>query len=530
MRALIIDDEKHAREAVRQIVPWSDLGIEEVMEAPDGPTAIIMISNARPELIFMDMDMPVMDGVEMLQWLKQHIPHAKVIIISGHYDMGYIQPAFVYGGVDYILKPISREQLKAAAERAMSAWLVEEQERKLRDQQNLQLNMLRPLYWEKKLSELAAGTCEYAEISDELEAEIGLPSLTRDCRAAIFKLQGLDQRFAARFKGDLRLISFALENVCNEMLMNDRTGYAFRRWQTGGEIIMLLWSDLRRAENKLQDIQASLKRLYGLTLHFGLSDICPFPAALRDTLEQAERALDERNLLEPHRYIHTMHAGYATRQESSTLLKYSEIFKYAVLSGSSEKIEAVVEAWEFEVRKRERITRMDVKLWQEQFADMIGRLKKELFKESTGPSQAEPGFPFMAEEAEVIKGWKAYLYINLLELSKHFRLVRQRDGQLVRDIKRYLEDNYTKEITLQQLADHFFLSRENVSRKFKLVSSENLSDYLTTLRVNKAKELLTSTEMRLSEIAGLVGFQDEKYFGRVFKKAVGKTPSEYRKA
>lgn len=78
-------------------------------------------------------------------------------------------------------------------------------------------------------------------------------------------------------------------------------------------------------------------------------------------------------------------------------------------------------------------------------------------------------------------------------------------------------------MTLQHIAERFFISRENVSRKFKQISGENLSDYLTALRIDKAKTLLQNTNLRLSQISELVGYEDEKYFSRVFKKSTGQT-------
>lgn len=103
------------------------------------------------------------------------------------------------------------------------------------------------------------------------------------------------------------------------------------------------------------------------------------------------------------------------------------------------------------------------------------------------------------------------------------------DSRLVQDIREYLEQNYARDMTLQHIAERFFISRENVSRKFKQISGENLSDYLTGLRIGKAKTLLHNTSLRLSQISELVGYEDEKYFSRVFKKATGLTPREYRK-
>jgi two-component system response regulator YesN len=103
------------------------------------------------------------------------------------------------------------------------------------------------------------------------------------------------------------------------------------------------------------------------------------------------------------------------------------------------------------------------------------------------------------------------------------------DSRLVQEIREYLNQNYASDMTLQHIAERFFISRENVSRKFKQITGENLSDYLTGLRVDKAKALLQNTNLRSSQISELVGYEDEKYFSRVFKKATGLTPREYRK-
>ncbi|MBT2291101.1 helix-turn-helix transcriptional regulator [Paenibacillus albidus] len=92
-----------------------------------------------------------------------------------------------------------------------------------------------------------------------------------------------------------------------------------------------------------------------------------------------------------------------------------------------------------------------------------------------------------------------------------------------------LDQNYHQEMTLQHIAERFFVSRENISRKYKQVTGEKLSDYLTRLRISKAKLLLQNTELRLAQIAELVGYEDEKYFSRVFKKATGQTPRDSRK-
>ncbi|MBU8880156.1 response regulator [Bacillus sp. FJAT-29790] len=98
----------------------------------------------------------------------------------------------------------------------------------------------------------------------------------------------------------------------------------------------------------------------------------------------------------------------------------------------------------------------------------------------------------------------------------------------MQEIEEYLQKNYQQEISLQEIADRFFLSREYISRKFKLEFQETLTDYLTKIRIEKAKQLLETPYLKIYEIAYHVGYQNEKYFSKVFKKLIGLTPNEYR--
>jgi len=101
-------------------------------------------------------------------------------------------------------------------------------------------------------------------------------------------------------------------------------------------------------------------------------------------------------------------------------------------------------------------------------------------------------------------------------------------GEAIDQIAKYIETHYAEELTLQFMSERFYLSREYISRRFKQRFSVNLSDYIQTIRLNRAKELLSETEARIYEIALEVGYQDDKYFRKVFKKQFGVTPNEFR--
>ncbi|MNY48880.1 HTH-type transcriptional regulator YesS [compost metagenome] len=100
---------------------------------------------------------------------------------------------------------------------------------------------------------------------------------------------------------------------------------------------------------------------------------------------------------------------------------------------------------------------------------------------------------------------------------------------MIFEIATFLDKHYHEDISLADIASRFYLSREYISRKFKQEFEVNLSDYLGQIRMSKAKVLLCNPNLRISQVAEMVGYQDEKYFSKVFKKMSGMTPNEYRK-
>lgn len=107
-------------------------------------------------------------------------------------------------------------------------------------------------------------------------------------------------------------------------------------------------------------------------------------------------------------------------------------------------------------------------------------------------------------------------------------IIRNEEKNNMEKIEEYLRVHYQQDINLQDIADRFFLNKEYISRKFKQVFSETITDYLTKIRMEKARELLENPKYKIYEIAYHVGYQNEKYFSKVFKKLIGLTPNEYR--
>lgn len=521
MKVLIVDDEKHVREAIRYFVPWDKYEISGIYEATNGQEAISIMQEQQPAIVFTDMRMPLMDGAELLEWLHTHFPNTKTIVISGYQDFNYVKPAIVYGGTDYLLKPLNSKQLIAAAEHAFQLWLEEEEERQQAHRQNMQLNVLRPLYWDKVLSDLVYGLASFQELKPSLCEELGMPEAAVQCRIAVISLQGADCRLLQRFHGDVALTSFVLANVCNEVLSPERSGYAFRSWQTGVDIVILFWAAALAAEEWVCRINQSIQETYGMQVDIGLSPLNALPEALQTAFRQAREGLNERNLLQREGRIHPYREPRQGSGSSEDYVMEAELDKLriAVLSGDTGRMERVVEDWAGKLAGLSLFTESCFMHLQEEIRAVLQRWRPE--------EEIPLELCYDREGLFSVETWKNQLKAQLQRLASGSS--QTPDGRLVLEIREYLNQNYAQDMTLQHIAERFFISRENVSRKFKQITGENLSDYLTNLRIEKAKTLLLNTGLRLSQISELVGYEDEKYFSRVFKKSAGMTPREYRK-
>ncbi|MCA1320443.1 response regulator [Bacillus tianshenii] len=130
--------------------------------------------------------------------------------------------------------------------------------------------------------------------------------------------------------------------------------------------------------------------------------------------------------------------------------------------------------------------------------------------------------------ARAVKKWKEEALHRRSSVDAEFLAASSSEAKSMGQIEVFLRANYQQDVTLQEIADRFFLSREHISRKFKQEYNETITDYVTRIRMEKAKEYLANPHVKIYEVAYQVGYQNEKYFSKVFKKFTKLTPNEYR--
>lgn len=415
MKVLIVDDEAHVRETIRILLPWERfdaLQVFEVLEATNGEEAIRIIERENPQIVFTDIMMPGMDGIELLKWIHAQAETTKVIIISGYNDFQYARQALKYGGFDYILKPLDEDELAETFYKAVEAWQLDDRERLHKQEVHRKVNQWKPMLADTLFRELLRDPDENSTTIRLLREEFAVEEHT-ECRVAIVCLDLLDLPVRTRFDESPDLLQFAVANICNEYLRQADAGIAFHNWNQINEIVLLFFRQLGQMPEALQDIGKGLHDALHGHFYIGYGSVHAFPREVNRAYSEARLAFKQREKLE--------------------------------------------------------------------------------------------GAPYLIE------------YID----SRH--------NHLLFEIESYIQTHYCSDLQLQTLAEQFFISPSHLSRSFKQQFGENISDYITRLRIQRAKSLLADPNLKIAAVAKEVGYSDEKYFSKAFKRAEGLSPKDYRK-
>ncbi|MDF2670581.1 MAG: hypothetical protein K0R67_2887 [Paenibacillus sp.] len=535
MKVLIADEQSHVREAVRQLADWDVLGIDTILAAEDGRNAIALIEKELPQIVVTSRRMPLNNDLDLLEWIQLRVLPCKIIVICEQDDFDIVQYTMQYGETDYLLKPLDGVQLQQALIRAAHSWRMEEKSKSQEHLRNMEMNQIKPIYRDTLLSTLLNQSSESETLRKQLTPELAGLFQTDACRIAVLSLDTLEHSLDEKFSNRRDLLFFTLINICNDFLEKRQVGVAFRYWNHPGEVILLFWDNLSQVESITAEISRGIFQTLNTRLDFGIGLSKSFPGGLQDSYKEARAALKKRNLLQSGSRI-VVFQDYSTISLPHTLhlTDYEEHIRIAIRSGKLEQIEVAVNTWIDAVNQLDEITVEQLELWGHEYNVLKNRWMHDLFAEENSrlrlPSEDATYIVPMDSEGKLsIAMWHLELMESMRKLVKLLQNHQVQGSKVIYDIARYLDHHYAGDLTLQDLSDHFFLSREYISRKFKQQFGENVVDYISRIRIDKSKLLLLNPLLKIADIAQAVGYQDEKYFSKVFKKLEGVSPNEYRK-
>lgn len=503
IKLLIVDDEPVERDAIRLMVNTSLPNIEVVGEANNGFDAVKLFSQLDPDIVIIDIQMPGMDGLEAIQEMLKGGTRIKFIIVTSYSKFEYAQSAVKLGVKDFLLKPTSVDELIATLTKLTAE--IEESKREDDSKKSFEEKMSDI---QKLLHKDFFATIKEGIYNEEIPRIFNLLQ-THFHEGCVYLLKG---------KGINRLI------VDRAILQVKRLGFKEFNDYVGGETTLVIVNS-DPAKKLVHTTLGSYLESYLRSL--GIYDC--FIAV--GSLEQDGAAL-------PLSYKQALHVANGNHYEE---LKIEERGDNSELQPFLNKIVPVILACDWDsaqlLLKEYHATLSNLingdPLLLSLHYHQVGVMIKQRIAQDLRP------FSLRQEDLFYKMPAKGNLSVEevfeetqgaLEEIIERIALIRGvLENPLNSRVAEFLEANYHRDLSLEELANQFEMSIYQIGRLIKEITNSTFSEYLTHIRIERAKELLKERRLTIKEISWEVGFNSQHYFARVFKKYVGLTPSEYER-
>ncbi|GBF75841.1 DNA-binding response regulator [Paenibacillus sp. 598K] len=521
---LLVDDEPIILRSLEAAVPWEELGVRIVGKARNGEEALQLYHERKPDMIISDIRMPSIDGIALMSEVRSCDARLIFIVISGYGDFEYARRAIREGASDYLLKPIDHDELTAIIRKSVAKLDAERRAREESDQLMHSVQALSLLARERLLAELTEGSSRPLQHLKWLEMSL----LEQPYQMAIVQLDRFSSVNKQWTPDEKRLWLFAVRNILEEWSGQNEALAMFPFHS--GEWILLFPADADARKGRLgEEIVRHLDTYAKLSCSVGFSRPVRGLDQLNAAYRSAQRALYQRFFAGQQAVFADLpgdeetsgdadHLAYPRWIEDELMqaIRALDLFRLLGL------LDQLHDELESSGMTREALLRFMTEIAvisHREFAQL--QLGSELPLDETLQQMEEAD----TLEAAILALKDAYRDWTEQQLKSR----EQEDGTaLIGKAQRYIDNHYRNDLGIDEVSDFVGLSTSHFCALFKQVSGLTFLEYLTRCRIDKARYILANTEVKVYQLAPLVGYQDPRYFTQVFKKVTGMTPSEYR--
>lgn len=535
IKVFLVEDEMVIRRGIKNSIDWEKEGYIFCGEASDGELAYPMIIKEKPDILITDIRMPFMDGLELCKLVKKELPNIKILILSGYDEFDYAKEAIRLGVTEYLLKPISSGKLLEALNGVSESIRREKEDKDLVRKYMEEMRENTEHEKQKFFEQMIAGNLSMADALEtgkkyEMNLSAGMYNLL------LFRFTlGKENRKSRELLGEAE---YAIEKL------TERLEYVFE-FQRGVEG----WAFLLMADNEEQmservkelskDLEEIMKNYSTIAYFGGIGQPVARLRELEESFREAERALAARFTMELNRIISVEDIRMAQNVDTLDdieITSFGEIEKTRTMlekflnNGAEDEIDEFVDVYINElpeenlksVLMRQYII-MDAYIVMMSFCEKIEGIEGEMQAQSEELKNSMKTIQTLEE----IKN-----YIRML-LKKIIGVRDTISGRRYSDIIEIAKDQIRKtymsdEISLNTIAAEVGMSPSYFSSIFSKEMGKTFVEYLTEIRMDRAKELLMCSSMKTSEIGCEVGYKDPHYFSYIFKKTQNCTPKEFR--
>ena len=518
-KVFFVEDEIVTREGIRDNVDWKANGFEFCGEATDGEMALPMLRTARPDVLLTDIKMPFMDGLQLSKIVRERMPWVKIVILSGHDEFEYAQQAIQLGVTEYLLKPVTVQNLHQVLQRLAAQLDQERKEQETLHHLQEQIEENRAVLRERLLLKVVVGALSSTEAFEEGQL-LGLDLVARFYLVVILKIELEDRTDPFDYEEYQQI-----QNLVGGLVDHMPDVFLLRKdWE---EMVLLMKGNApefleEERERLLELIQQEVKKTrYQLTIGVGTPKkrIAELHQSFIEALVSIQRAADEKNkplknTVDKTDLLNLDRAAVENYLRRGATEDFDKFFNgYIRPLGETALTSYLIKNYII----------VDVVLATVQLVNDLGGNIDQVVPELGS-------IEMNLASIKTIDQLREQVY-RILSSALAFR-DRQTSSHYVGTIqqaKDYIDHHYMEpELSLNEVAAQVNLSPSHFSVVFSKEASQTFKEYLTEIRIQRAKELLRTTALRSADIAYQVGYSDPHYFSHVFRKVTGLAPNEFR--
>ena len=526
---MVVDDDQLVRERICAYIPLESLNLHLCGVAEDGVQALELFEQTRPQIVIMDINIPLINGIDVAKRMLQEDPDVNVIIVTGYGTVDFAKEAIREGMIDFLLKPINGGELKLVLSKTVKK--LKEKSQRAMEQQRMERLLERgmPLLRNKYFLTLLQTSPELLSEDScrQYLADFGIDKVPGEICVAIVVSQS--SKVAINKQMSLQAI---LEEELTNLLQNAGIGcivvYDFMQ----RAIVIAYGSDPHLSfalENRISIIRDKMRYIYQMDLVASIGSTVTGFAQLSLSYQDAERALSYCNILGENNIVSSGNLTQIKLQMPQLpCMAYGDIMEL-LISANLETIQTALNEYFNNLVYTARISVHSMQMKAIEVVSLFLACSRALNENTESILEDKPSVYVRILSSNSVNSIVALVQETVQRIVDIICGRREENkNRALSGAKRYIMQNFSDpSLNLARVAEAVNLSPSYVSLLFKRQEDSTFTEYLNAVRVEQAKKLLSTTHMRVYEVAEAVGYQNSKYFFQVFKQITGKRPREF---
>lgn len=526
-KILIADDEYWTREKLRTMLQWEAYGLEFLEPAVDGEDVLAKIAEEKPDILITDINMPFLNGVELLNILQRDYPEIVTFVVSGYDDFSYVKDTFLAGAINYLLKPVTKIDLVGALTKALEIISGRQSEREEARKQKLEILKASSLIEDR----------EFSRLLEREELPYSPPNVSTGTAALagtslmMVKIHHVGKLTEA-YGYDMNLFSYSVKKELRR-LMGQEGILIFNHIYRSNEFLVASKLDQESLKGAADRILVWLSGCSGSPVTICISERSYTMDSIHMAYVQTVALLMTRSygrcseIRLAQQGNGEKGAGITGRVSQEHEKQLKNLLRNNNRKGVAKLIFHTVG---LRACQEERWGYLEVKQTVKKILNLLTdwAAKRVSTKELVDLES-------MADQVDkTVETLDAGALCEAMEDVISFAIPEEKEAptdsvrNLVKQAAVYIDDHYFEEISLASLAEQFHVESSYFSKVFRQETGETIMVYITRTRMEKARTYMKDPEINLTEIAFLVGYDDYTYFNRVFRKVMGMSPRDYR--